>query len=120
MARNSATKMTKRRRLEGELVALYDGEMRAKSTLGSVETWVGENACAWSSPKNDREYYHESAQTDSVSGDLKKPITKRTPGITVHIAACSANGGVSSKPHSAPSQTNDGVCGGGVVTTVTF
>ena len=67
--------------------------MRAKGIFWSGATWVDENTCARYNPQHDRKYYHKSAQKNSVSEELKKPIKQRT------IAACSANGGVLLKQH---------------------
>ena len=43
--RNSATKMVHRQRMGGELVAVYEGGMRAKIIFRSGENWVDENTC---------------------------------------------------------------------------
>ena len=81
--------------------------VRAISIFWPGGTWVGENTCALYNPQNDRKYYRKSTQEDSVSGELKKPIKRRTPVIMAHIAVCIANGGVLSKPHSPQMETSD-------------
>ena len=106
--RNSATKMVNRQRLAGELVALYEGGMRAKSIFWSDETWVDENKCARRNPKNDRKYNRKSTQNDSVSGELKKPIKLRTPKEMAHITVCCANGGGVVETELPPTETNVG------------
>ena len=81
--------------------------VRAKRIVRSVDSWVGENACARQNPKNDRKYYRKPTQKDSLPGELKKPINQRTPGLMARVAVRSANGG-GFPGRNSTSQTNDG------------
>ena len=63
--------MKKRLRLAGELVALYEGRVRTKTTFLPDEIWIDGNTRARRNPKNDRKYYCKSTQKDSASEELK-------------------------------------------------
>ena len=63
--------MEKRRRVEGELVAFYDGGA-LEDHLSDGRDFCRRNVRARHNPQNDRRYYRKPDRGDSASGELQR------------------------------------------------